>query len=286
MISKWYYSEFGQTKGPVSETKIVCKVLNEELELDTYITDDMDKPWRKIKDVYELMMLIHLPVGSEHSSEDLAELDNIYAESRPDIIYFHIPVFDLVVANVITSGLFQFYWLYRQWSYLNQKLKRVYGYKGAKTSWLFNPRVMFEKIENDTHLKAAGKANFKGAQCAQRWVCLGLSVFIVGFLYEWLSITSAIDLKHSVNHLVLLFTAGGTWLLALWSVLFLLPVQAYINNANKKFGNKLSKLGLSGFITIVIGLILSLPTLWFICDFILVKAGLMPTKLDLYKPTP
>ncbi|MFO7660937.1 MAG: DUF4339 domain-containing protein, partial [Candidatus Cloacimonadaceae bacterium] len=65
-MAEWYYSEFGQTKGPVSRSKIVDLVMKQELEPDSYVMNDKDKVWTKIRDVPELEEELHKPVDLPH----------------------------------------------------------------------------------------------------------------------------------------------------------------------------------------------------------------------------
>lgn len=220
-MKEWYYSELGQTKGPVSKQKLIDKVLKEELELDSYVTDGIDKPWKKVKDFPNLMEELHKPADLHHTEvfpDWVTQSGN--SRSRGNL-FWHIPIRRFVIMSLITGGLYQLYWFYKQWHWWATHHKQGYKSFDREAMRLFFVLSLLEKIETDKALNEVEKADFNGTQLFWTWTGVGI--------FAW----AGYSLFKSSNW------SGWIVSLAIYSLdfLFLLPVQRYINRVNAKLGN-------------------------------------------------
>lgn len=243
-MANWYYSNEGKDYGPVSTARIVDAVLRSELELDSYIISDKDKIWVKIKDVAEIMELLHKPadkpIFDEAAASNFASsLDASYIQeedNRP--VFYNLPAKTMLIYLVMSFGFFELYWFIRQIEYMYRK-------KGNKRSaiampiitWIFLPYFVFRAIELDRQLNSVVRARWNALLYSLIWYS-SFAVFIIrpfglqGYM-TWL-------LSGLVNFVSTLFV--------------LLSVQKYINAANRKLGKAEDSPGMWEYGSIVFGL--------------------------------
>lgn len=240
-MTQWYYSEFGQTKGPVSLAQIVDKVLKQELELESYVTQGIDQPWKKIKEFPELMDKIHTPDSALPTNNDSAmEAFQKYLDGDTSHnVYFYIPISRLIKMSILTLGLYQMYWWYKQWYYWATKKKQAHRSFDREFGWMLAELMILEKIETDKELNAVMGADFNGTRLFWGWVLFGIMLYAFSYVLK---------LKGVFNTLFyfMSFSFGIAWLL---------PVQSYINRVNAKLGNKYEKPGTGHYICLVLGII-------------------------------
>jgi hypothetical protein len=237
-MSDWYYSEFGQTKGPVSEGTLIQKILKEELELDSYVTDGINQPWKKISDIPELLKEIHKPEPIPHNEVFSPEFLTEDISRSQGNLYFHIPLQRFVIMNILSLGLYQIYWFYKQWHFWAVKHKQGYRSPDRELSWILFPWTIFQKIETDRELNAVSRADFSGVLIFWIWTGGGLALYFV--------------IRAFSN---VIGISGWAWYLSgCLDVVFLLPIQRYINRVNAKLGNSYDRPGLGHYLCLGIGL--------------------------------
>jgi len=237
-MTEWFYSEFGQTKGPVSESNLINKVLDQELELDSYVTDGINKPWKKIKDIPVLLDKIHEPEDVPHNVVFEADFINDDSQVRTGNLFFYIPIRRFVIMNILSLGIYQIYWFYKQWFFWAKKHKQAHRSFDREAGWLLFPLMLFEKIETDKELNAVYRANFNGKLLFWAWILFG-GVLGIGFMST-----------KGNNPLYLILSGLGD----LFAIVFLLPIQIYINKVNAKLGNTYEKPGLGHYLCIAAGI--------------------------------
>ncbi|NLK50432.1 MAG: hypothetical protein GX294_07265 [Candidatus Cloacimonetes bacterium] len=80
-MSKWIYTKDGKNYGPMKVAKIAKAIFNSELELNDYILSAETQTWHKIKDIPEIMDIIHKP-RRKHLFEDID--DSLLEEETED----------------------------------------------------------------------------------------------------------------------------------------------------------------------------------------------------------
>ncbi len=237
-MKEWYYSELGQTKGPVSLKKLIDKILKEELELDAYVTDGMDQPWKRVKDCPELMEELHKPAGLRHT-EIIPDWVTQAGTSRSrGNLYWHIPLRRFIVMSIITGGLYQLYWFYKQWHWWATSRKQGHRSFDREAMRLFFLLTLLERIETDQSLNEVEKADFNGTQLF--WVWAGVGIF------AW----AGYSLFKSSSWLGWIYSVA----LCALDFVFLVPVQRYINRVNAKLGNSYDRPGFGHYLCLAASL--------------------------------
>jgi hypothetical protein len=107
-------------------------------------------------------------------------------------------------------------------------------------SWILFPWTIFQKIETDRELNAVARSDFNGTLLFWVWSFSGL------FFAMLVHISNS---HNTLNQFV--YYLGG-----IVDVVFLIPIQRYINRVNDKLGNKYEKPGCGLIIVIAAALAL------------------------------
>lgn len=239
-MAEWFYSQYGQTKGPVSESTLINMVLKEELELDDYVMNPKDELWKKIKDTQHLLDKIHEPEKAIPQNINFGANFLNSNDVRVGNLYFYIPIKRFVIMTVLSLGLYEFYWFYKQWYYWACKHKQGYRSPDRELSWILFPWTIFQKIETDKEMNAVVRADFNGAVLFWMWAGFGLFMGMLMF---------GIQSFGRMNS-ILYYLSGVA------DIIFLIPIQRYINRVNDKLGNTYDKPGFGHYLCIAAGIML------------------------------
>ncbi len=137
--------------------------------------------------------------------------------SVPQTMFLFIPMRRLVVMSILSAGIYQVYWMYKNWNYLKQR-----GYSGIRPFWrgifgVFFCHDLLMTIHTDFEANKILKAKFAWSGLAWGWVLL---MVVAGLLH-----TYHIYFPSSAVQLIGFFAQ-------LPAFLFLVPVQQYVNNVN------------------------------------------------------
>ena len=135
--------------------------------------------------------------------------------------FFYIPESHFIIMSLITLGLFNTYWIYRNWKYIKEKddldiipfWRAVFG--------LFFIHSLLNEIANDNGLNKVDAPTFSASVLATGWVVMNVFGNV---------------LARSEN---LSFGSIGI-LISISSFIFLLPVQNYIHHINKTANQNLA----------------------------------------------
>lgn len=224
-MQRWYYSVDGKDVGPVSSAKVADAVLRQELDLESYVISEKTKVWTRVKELPEIMDIIHAPaphpIFNEAAAEKFGEfikedktLEQVFGQQH---LYYNIPASKLLRYQFLSLGFFELYWFYRQWLYLVSNKKLMRG------SWLIVwldrtifAYVIFRAIESDREMLRYAKPRWNAISLALLWYLgLSLAVFVPYTANSWLSMLA------------------GTLVPLLLGSLLLIPVQRYINEVNE-----------------------------------------------------
>ncbi len=244
-MAEWLYSQYGQTKGPISEAKLINMVLKEELELDDYVMNPKDELWKKIRDVPQLLDKIHEPEKAIPHKVEFGASFFEEGEARAGNQYFYIPIQRLIIMTIFSGGLYQYYWFYKQYTCWADKRRQSLSPSARSGVSLFRIITLFSNIENDRDLNAQGRPGFNGTLLFWAWALIGGSL-------------SGIAYTESDNPILYYLFAAMGWA---FGVFFLLPVQRYINRVNEKLGNTYEKPGFGHYVCILAGIVIIIYTI-------------------------
>ncbi len=125
----------------------------------------------------------------------------------------YIPVSRLVIMGIITLGLYEAYWIYKNWKYFKERDKLDIQPFWRGIFGLFFCHSLFNSIKNDSEVNTIRKAEFSASRLATAWVIF----VILGDLLGRMG-----NIKLNILGLII----------AIPTVLFFLPVQNYINTVN------------------------------------------------------
>lgn len=238
-MSQWIYSINGQTKSPVSDSKIVDLVLKQELEINDYVMNPEDSIWKRIKDVPALMGKIHAPEAAipQDKSLDAKLQDYIDGTSSLNNLYFYIPMSRLIRMTILTGGIYLTYWWYKNWFCWTAKKGQRHRTMDRGLGWFMSPLMLFDKIQSDSDLNKVVRADFDGKRQFTGLLLYGVVLYVVSLL-----------VGNSGMFYSLLYMLSG-----IGSVMFFMPVQSYINRVNEKLGHKYEQPGFGHYACLVLG---------------------------------
>ena len=131
-------------------------------------------------------------------------------------IFLYVPIGRLIFMSILSWGLYEAYWIYKNWSYLNERDKL-----GIRPFWrgffpIFFCHGIFKAINTDRQLNAIEHASFSAGGLATGWVIVTILCMM---------------LEKSKDPGVEIIAS----LLALLTFLFFIPVQNFINRVNARF---------------------------------------------------
>jgi hypothetical protein len=229
-MKHYYITSNGSQHGPYPENQILDMIVSSQLQgTDLCRTEGMPQ-WAPLHSVIPLPPALPPPILTQ-------DPQNNAAGSAPWFLY--IPVRRLLFMSLITLGLFEVYWVYRNWKYLKERDGLdIRPFWRAIFSIFFIYKILKE-IKHDKNLNSIGKAGFSPGGLATGWI-------ILKFLGNILSRADDI----TVNLFGILLSAP--------SFLFLLPAQNFINRINEARPSKpnYSPWSVGHAVFLVIGVIL------------------------------
>lgn len=210
-MRQWFYTQQGQQKGPIPEDTIVEMFRSCQLGADTLVwTEGLDQ-WKPARDLENLVppVLSPPPIPTPASSAPPER------DATPSPVFLHVPIGRLVFMSVISPGLYEAYWIYKNWRYVKERdgLKMHPFWRGI--FGIFFVHGILKTIRNDEQTNRLEQATFSAGGLATGWIIL----MVIGN-----ALGRADDI--GVNLLGMI--------IALPSFLFFVPVQNYINRVNVK----------------------------------------------------
>jgi hypothetical protein len=153
----------------------------------------------------------------------------------PEPLFLHISVARLILLSIASFGIYEAYWVYKNWKYINER-----GRLGIRPFWrgvfsIFFCHSLLRRIQEDNDARALIEPSFS-VQLATGWVILVILANLVG---------RAPGIAPSIIAAMMP------------SYLFLVPVQNYINSVTEKRSPGASYYGWSAghMVCLVVGLI-------------------------------
>lgn len=199
MAKNWLYLKNGQSKGPVSDEELAEMVVLSELSRETPIINPAEGVWRKIGDIPELCNLIvsiqkeyYAPVEADrklvasylYSDTELAERLNVLHKLT---LFMNTPWRRIPLYMLLSFGLYQFYWLIRQWyrvEMLDAKKQSVFN--KFSIFILFAPFTLFSGIEGFKEFRRVRLADYHPVLLALAWYALIIMAIVAPWGREFI----------------------------------------------------------------------------------------------------
>jgi len=171
-------------------------------------------------------------------SEQIMETNEVVS-IKNESIFFYIPLSRLVFMGILTLGIFDAYWIYKNWNYINKR-----DNLGIQPFWrgffcIFYCHSLFKYIKDDSEANTIKKAHFSTSGLATGWV-------IINILGNLVSRMNDVEVRNI--GLIISFP----------SFLFFIPVQNYINSANEAIEPrpKYNEWTIGHFVCLAIGIVI------------------------------
>ena len=154
-------------------------------------------------------------------------------------LFLYVPVGRLVLLAILSIGIYEIYWIYKNWRYLKERdgLNIQPFWRGF--FGVFFIHKLFRAIHDDNQTNAVRQASFSPGGLATGWVIL-------------------VILSNLVSRIPEPAVAFPFFLLSLLSFLFFIPVQSYINAVNQTLNRSLrfNPWSAGHIVCLIIGLVL------------------------------
>jgi len=235
----WFYIENSEQKGPVEKAALIELLKSGQLKPDTLVWTHYMQDWTRASEVDDLKRPTtsappptpgpSAPATLEESGYDTGQSTAqptdqptgqpgyapSWATETQEPVFFHISGRRLVLMSIATWGIFELYWIFRNWQYLKERdgLKIHPFWRGVFS--IFFIHKLMNTIHDDPQANRSVKATFPPSVLATVWVIL----LLVGNISS-----KAADPMINLVGLVVSFP----------SFLLFLPVQRYINAVNRQ----------------------------------------------------
>ena len=212
-MDQWFYSIAGVQHGPVPESEIRRLAQSGVLTPDAPVWREGMAAWGRLADaIPSLGMSGLMPTPPSPHNYDSA---GAQAHELTGPVFLYIPIWRLVVLSIATLGLYDAYWIYRNWRYLKERdgLKIMPFWRGL--FGVFHCHTLLKAIHGDRIASSAAAPAFDASKLATAWVALMIMGRVMG--------RSEV---YAVNLVGLFFS--------LFTFLALVPVQRYVNEVNER----------------------------------------------------
>ncbi len=210
-MRQWHYIVDGQQQGPVEEVELVRMFGEGRLSVETMVWAEGMEDWSPANRVEGLLPQSSTPPAIPQVAPPFDHISPPVASGRTAFLY--ISICRLVVMSILSCGLYEIYWIYKNWRYLNER--DGLGIRPFWRGWfgIFYCHSLLRTIHEDRELNHAEKPDFSPVALATGWVVLVLVANMIGR-------------APGVAAEIISFLIP--------SFLCLIPVQNYINSVNTK----------------------------------------------------
>ena len=213
-MSEWYYTDHGEQRGPVPEERIAAMRRSGQLADDTLVWMDELDDWILARDMEPYLPP---PVPTPPPLSVATSQPPPLGEPVPLApLYLHVSVGRLLFLSLISSGLYEMYWIYKNWRYVKERDGQQIRPFWRAVFGIFFVYGIMKKIHEDKVMNRVEPASFPMGLLAGGWI--GSMIVING-------------LSNSENILI------GILCMIFPSFLFFVPVQNYINRVTAKLND-------------------------------------------------
>ena len=245
-----YIAKAGQHTGPFSEAQLESMLKTGMIELTDSAWHDGLSDWLPLHNVLNISPPVPRPLQPPPIPVSPRSAYNTPSASAESAMFLYIPIERLVAMSIVSIGLYDLYWIYRNWRYLKERdglkilpfLRGTFGY--------FFIYSLLKTIKTDPPTNRIIQARFSPGSLATGWIILTLIGNVLG---------------SSPDGVVSIIATSISAL----SFCFLIPVQRHINALNEALPVRLAyyRWSTGHFVCLVFGIIC-----WFL---ILIGLGFM-----------
>lgn len=212
-MRQWFYLDHGAQKGPIPDERFVQMFQSGQLRADTLVWTEGLAEWTCATEIENLVPAALIPPPFARLPAQSSVPPQVTSAGP---MFLHIPVGRLVFMSIISWGLYEAYWMYKNWRYLKERdgLK-ILPFWRSFFFGIFYCYGMLKAIRNDPKSNAIEQASFSAGGLATGWIILVFLGFVLG---------KADDIGVNMLGMIISFP----------SFLFFAPVQNYINRVNAK----------------------------------------------------
>jgi len=171
-MREWHYIVEGQQQGPVQETDLVTMLSNGQLPPQTMVWTQEMTDWAQANQIEGL-----IPTSSSPPPVPQA-----IRTPSPDTgpAFLHIPASRLIVMSILSCGLYEIYWIYKNWRYLKER--DGMNIKPFWRGWfgIFYCHSLLKTMHEDRELAQVEQAQFSSGGLATGWILLVFVANAVG----------------------------------------------------------------------------------------------------------
>jgi len=219
-MNDWYYLIDSVQQGPLTEAAFVQLFESGQLNLETLVWTDALENWVRAADLqnFTTAQFKPPPLPGAVATPPLPGVVVPPISQAPPLssapIFLHISLTRLILMSILSFGIYDAYWIYKNWRYLNERDRL-----NIKPFWrgifgIFYCHSLMNAIHNDPQTNALKPAQFSAGMLATGWVILVVVANVI---------------SRSEDPRVILIGS----IVTLPSFLFLIPVQNYINSVNQ-----------------------------------------------------
>lgn len=200
----FYIAKNGQQTGPFSEAEVRQRIQAGGIALTDLCWKEGMANWQPVSVVFTVSI----------TPPPLAGTASANATTSPLFLFLYIPTSRLIVLSIVSMGLYERYWIYKNWRYIKER----YGLN-IRPFWrglfgIFFCHSLLRRIHEDGLARSYVQPTFSHSRLAINWVILSFS-----------ATTIALRTPSVLGNLIAAFIP---------SFLYLVPVQKYINAVTEK----------------------------------------------------
>lgn len=210
-MRQWHYIVDGQQRGPVEEAELVGMFGEGRLPAETMVWAEGMEDWAPANRVEGLLPPSSMPPAIPQVAGPFDHIAPPVASGR--VAFLYISVCRLIVMSILSCGIYEIYWIYKNWRYLNER--DGLGIRPFWRGWfgIFYCHSLLRTIHEDMELNHVERPDFSPGVLATVWVVLALVAKAVSRVPG--------GVAEIISFLIPSF-------------LCLIPVQNYINSVNIK----------------------------------------------------
>lgn len=209
----WHYIVDGKQQGPIEESILIAMLSSGRLPPETMVWTQEMKDWEQVGHIEGL-----IPKKASPPPVSLPTAQNTSVSAQPKsssahAAFLYIPVSRLIVLSILSCGLYEVYWIYKNWRYLKER--DGLDIKPFWRGWfgVFYCHSLLKTIHDDCELAPVEQARFSPGGLATGWIILVL-------------VANAFGRAPGAIASIIAFLIP--------SFLCFVPVQNYINSVNMK----------------------------------------------------
>ena len=110
-MSDWHISRDGTAEGPISEEEVLRRVAAGTLRAQDHCWREGMEDWQTISKAFP---------GTGREAR-VASQGPAAVAPGPEPLFLFIPVWRLILMSILTSGIYEAYWIYKNWKFVKMR---------------------------------------------------------------------------------------------------------------------------------------------------------------------